>query len=135
MTTPNKPPQATQANESAGSPRPDAARPAPEQERPEGPAAAAILAAGIGAAVLGLLTTLAELSETVQGWLTLSEGVGPLSGKVVYTVVVWLVAWAVLHWLVRPARLTRGVLLAAGILLALGLLGTFPLFFGLFAPE
>jgi hypothetical protein len=103
--------------------------------RPERAAAAAVLAAGVGAAALGLLTTLAEASESVADWLRLSDRVGPLSGKVVYSVIVWLVAWAIFHWLVRPARLTGAVLLVAGVLLGLGLLGTFPIFFELFAPE
>lgn len=118
MTTPEGPDQATESIAPA-----------------EGPATAAVMAAGFGAAVLGLLTTLAEASETVKDWLTLSEDVGPLSGKVVYSVVVWLVAWGVGYRLFRAARLTAGVLFVAGVLLGLGLLGTFPVFFDLFAPK
>ena len=61
---------------------------------------------------------------------------GPLSGKTTFAVVVWLVAWAVLHLALRArARLTNGVLVTTGILIALGLLGTFPVFFQLFASE
>ncbi|GAB3409979.1 hypothetical protein [Flindersiella endophytica] len=101
--------------------------------RPEGPAAAALVAAGVGAFTLGLLTTLAEVSTTVKDWLTFSDSVGPLSGKVLITVTIWIVAWIVLHLALRTrAQLNSRVLTATGVLLALGILGTFPLFFQLF---
>ncbi|MEI8412878.1 MULTISPECIES: hypothetical protein [unclassified Kribbella] len=105
-------------------------------ERAEGPAAAAILATGIGAVTLGLATTVAEMSTTVSGWLDLYSRVGPLSGKTIVAVVVWLLSWAVLHVMLRGrAIMTRAVLLTAVILIGLGLLGTFPTFFELFASE
>ena len=101
----------------------------------EGPAVAALLALGVGAAVLGLLTTLAERA-TVNGWLTLNSAVGPLSGKTIFAVVAWLATWAVLHPILRTrARLTTGVLITTWLLLFLGLLGTFPTFFEAFATE
>jgi fluoride ion exporter CrcB/FEX len=118
---------------------PDAAASVPEAigvERSEGPAVAALLAVGIGAFVLGLLTTLAEASTTIREWLQLTDAVGPLSGKTTFAVIAWLIAWGVLHLALRErARLTTGVLVATGVLLALGLLGTFPVFFELFASE
>jgi hypothetical protein len=40
-----------------------------EIERPTGPVAAAVLAAGVGALVLGLLTTLNEASTRVSDFL------------------------------------------------------------------
>src|SRR5215207_6335543 len=102
--------------------------------KPEGPAVAALLALGVGAAVLGLLTTLAQASTTVNGWLALNSAVGPLSGKTMFAVAAWLAAWAVLHLILRArARLTTGVLIMTGVLLFLGLLGTFPTFFEAFA--
>ncbi len=102
----------------------------------EGPAAAALLGAGVGAFTLGLLTTLAEASTSIKDSLTLSDAVGPLSGKTTYAVVVWLAAWAVLHFTVgRRARLTTQVLTVVVVLFGLGLLGTFPIFFQLFAAE
>ncbi|HEX6761136.1 MAG TPA: hypothetical protein VF086_22400 [Propionibacteriaceae bacterium] len=104
--------------------------------KPDGPAVAALLALGIGAAVLGFLTTLAAASTTVNGWLALNSAVGPLSGKTMFAVVVWLATWAVLHPILRMrARLTTGVLITTGVLLFLGLLGTFPPFFEAFAAE
>ena len=118
---------------------PDAAALVPEAigvERSEGPAVAALLAVGIGAFVLGLLTTLAEASTTIRDWLQLTDAVGPLSGKTTFAVIAWLAAWGVLHLALRErARLTTGVLVTTGVLLAAGLVGTFPVFFELFASE
>jgi hypothetical protein len=105
-------------------------------ERPEGPISAAILAAGVGALALGLLTTLAEASTTVKDWLQWSDVVGPLSGKVIVTVLVWLVAWILLHLaLRRRVYETRYALTIALILIGLGALGTFPTFFLAFADS
>jgi hypothetical protein len=116
--------------------QPDQVQAKPEAVRSEGPAAAAVLATGIGALTLGLLTTVAEMSETVSGWLDLNSRVGPLSGKTTVTVVVWLVSWVLLHRVMRDhGRLTAGVLTATAVLLGLGLLGTFPTFFELFAGD
>lgn len=105
------------------------------KERPEGPAAAALLAAGIGAAALGVTTTLAVVSETVKDWLGFSESVGPLPGKTIVAVVVWLLAWIVLHPLLRRSRVSNGILIATGILVLVGVVGTFPIFFEAFASE
>ena len=105
-------------------------------DKPEGPIAAAILAGGIGAAALGLLTTLAEASTSVHDWLDWNADVGPLSGKTILAVVVWLVAWGVLHAIYhnRPYE-TRRALVIATVLIALGVLGTFPTFFQAFTAD
>jgi hypothetical protein len=103
------------------------------QDKPEGPIAAAIIAGGIGAAALGLFTTLAEASEGVKDWLQWSDAVGPLSGKVLMGVLVWLVAWAILHLALRNKPYeTRRALVISLVLIGLGVLGTFPLFFQAF---
>jgi hypothetical protein len=103
------------------------------QDKPEGPIAAAIIAGGIGAAALGLFTTLAEASEGVKDWLQWSDAVGPLSGKVLMGVLVWLVAWAILHAVLRNKPYeTRRALVISLVLIGLGVLGTFPLFFQAF---
>src|SRR6266508_1162781 len=100
----------------------------------EGPAAAAVLGAGAGAFALGLATTVSEASTTVSGWFDLYSKVGPLSGKTIFAVAVWLISWAVLHLTMRyTGRLTRTVLTITGVLIGLGVLGTFPTFFDLFA--
>ena len=102
-------------------------------DKPEGPIAAAILAGGIGAAALGLFTTLAEASTDVHDWLEWNADVGPLSGKTLLAVIVWLVAWAVLHVIYRNrAYETRRAFSIAIVLIALGVLGTFPTFFQAF---
>ena len=102
--------------------------------KPSGPALAALLSAGIGVAALGVLTTLAEASKPISDALVISKPVGPLSGKTTYAVTVWLLAWIVLAFLWRGKRLEgRPVYIATFILIAMGLIGTFPLFFDLFA--
>lgn len=98
-----------------------------------GAAAGAVLAAGIGSFVLGLLTTLAAASKVIGALLNFYNPGGPLSGKTTVAVVVWLVAWALLHgaWKNRQVEFGK-VSSIAMLLVALGLLGTFPLFFDLF---
>lgn len=102
--------------------------------KPNGPAAAAILAAGIGIFATGLMTTLAEAWEGLSNALIWSVPVGPLSGKTGVGVIVWLIAWAALASAyagkdVEIAKVTRW----AWLLIVLGLLLTFPPVFGLFA--
>lgn len=105
-------------------------------DKPEGPIAAAILAAGIGSFALGLLTTLAEANERIKEFLNLYDPVGPLSGKTVGAVAVWLVAWIVLHLLYRGKAVeSRKELTISLVLIGLGLLGTFPVVFQAFAPP
>jgi hypothetical protein len=102
-------------------------------DKPEGPIAAAIIAGGVGAATLGVVTTLAEASEGIRSWLQWSDAVGPLSGKVLVAVLVWLVAWAVLHVALRRRPYeTRRALVISLVLIAVGVVGTFPIFFQLF---
>ncbi len=105
-------------------------------EKPEGPVAAAILAAGVGALALGVLTTLAEASEGFKEFLTFSEPVGPLSGKTIGAVLIWLVAWVVLHIVYRNKAVESPKALTVSlVLIGLGVLGTFPIFFQAFAPP
>lgn len=102
--------------------------------KPNGPALAALLAAGIGSAALGFLTTLSAASKAVSDALVIAKPVGPLSGKTTYAVAVWLLAWLVLALLWRGRDVApRGVYVATFVLIAIGVLGTFPLFFDLFA--
>jgi len=107
-----------------------------DPDKPEGPISAAILAAGVYALALGLLTTLAEASTSFKDWLALDDGVGPLSGKTIYAVVIWIVAWVVLHLVYRDREVeSRKALSTALLLIALGVVGTFPIFFQLFTPD
>jgi hypothetical protein len=105
-------------------------------DRPEGPIAAAILAGGVGCLALGVLTTLAEASTTIKDWLNWNDDVGPLSGKTGMAVIIWLIAWAVLHVVYRTKPFeTRRALTITLVLIALGALGTFPTFFQAFTSE
>jgi hypothetical protein len=105
----------------------------PFEDKPEGPIAAAILAAGAGALTLGVVTTLVEASASIKKALTLSTAVGPLSGKVAITVAVWLVSWLVLHLFYRTKPYeSRRALTIAAVLIGLGVIGTFPTFFQMF---
>ena len=107
--------------------------------RPDGPAVAAILAAGIGVFTLGLLTTLSEASTALHDWLEwweFDQGVGPLAGKTTVAVIVWAVAWIVLGIALRGKEAALKTWFWMAVILAvLGFLGTFPPFFTAFAAE
>ena len=107
-----------------------------EQDKPNGPVAAALIAGGLGAAAIGLLTTLAEASEPIKNALNWYNPVGPLTGKSLLGVIFFFVSWIVLYWVFRGKNVNfaRATTVAL-ILLALGLLGTFPPFFEIFAAE
>jgi peptidoglycan biosynthesis protein MviN/MurJ (putative lipid II flippase) len=102
-------------------------------EANNGPIAAAMLAAGIGCFVLGLMICLAQGSKAIGGILNFYNPVGPLSGKTIVAVVAWLVAWGVLGstWKDQSADFGK-IYKVTLILVVLGLLGSFPLFFDLF---
>jgi len=104
-----------------------------EMVESNGPACAAVLAAGIGSFTLGLTTTLNEASSKISGMFNLYSPVGPLSGKTAIAVLVWLVAWAILANSWKDRQMDFGkVWTGALTLVILGLLGTFPLVFDLF---
>jgi len=104
-----------------------------QQSESNGPIVAAMLAAGIGSFVLGLMICLAEGSKAIGSMLNFYGPVGPLSGKTIVAIVAWLVAWAVLasKWKDKSADFAK-IYNVTIILLILGLLGSFPLFFDLF---
>jgi hypothetical protein len=103
---------------------------------PDGPAAAAMVAAGVGIFVLGLLTTFAVFWTGLKDFLADfqgSRGVGPLAGKTTLAVAIWLVSWVVLHlaWRNKDVDLRRMFYIGMALGL-LGALGTFPPFFEAF---
>lgn len=105
-------------------------------DKPNGPVAAALLAGGIGAATLGVVTTLAEASEGFAQSLAWIPAVGPLTGKGLVSVAIFFIAWLVLHLLFRRKEVNfNQVIFISMALLIIGLLGTFPPFFELFAGE
>jgi hypothetical protein len=108
-------------------------------EKPDGPAAAAMLAAGMGIFVLGLLTVLAEASVPIHDFLERWEfgrGVGPLAGKTTIAVIAWALSWVILAavWRRKDVNL-RPWFTVSVILGILGVLGTFPPIFLSFAAE
>ena len=101
---------------------------------PNGPVFAAVIAAAFSSFVLGLFTTLAEMSEGLKEWLIWREPVGPLSGKTGMAIVAWVVAWVALGSLWRHRDIdARKAVRVTAILIGLGVLGTFPSFFERFA--
>ena len=111
--------------------------PAPAADaRPDGPAAAALLAAGIGSLALAIFVVWAEASESFKESLAYSEDVGPLAGKTLWAVGIYLVSWLVLSVVLRRRDVSlRTAGLITAVLLALAFLGTFSPFFEMFASE
>ena len=109
------------------------------EERPDGPGAAAMLAAGIGLFALGLFTVLSEASAGLHDWLEswdFDKGVGPLAGKTSVAVIVWAVSWIVLAIGLRGKDVDlKKWFWVALILGVIGALGTFPPIFLSFAAE
>jgi hypothetical protein len=99
---------------------------------PNGPAAAAILAAGIGSFALGLFATLGDAFPAVGKFFIFYTPTGPLSGVTTSAIIVWLVAWLILGngWARRTVNMTT-VNVIAFVGLLLGVLLTFPPFMDL----
>jgi hypothetical protein len=101
----------------------------PVNEVPNGAGIAAFLGAAIGAFALGLIVILGEMGLFTAP--TLYGPAGGVSGRTTLAVVVWLVAWGILHirWKARELS-ARPAAIAAAILIALSMLATFPPFWG-----
>lgn len=95
--------------------------------------AAGLISAGLGTAVLGIVTVLAAASQAFSANLAWVGPVGPLSGKTTVAVLAWLLSWA---WLARrwgERSLDFGkVIVWTAVLIAVGFLGTFPPIFEAF---
>ncbi len=106
------------------------------QPLPNGPAAAAILAGGIGSAFYGLLVVLSEASSTIHDLLTLNKGVGPLSGKSTFGTIGFLIAWVILArmWKGKDVDMNK-TWTATLVLIGLSFIFTFPPFFTAFASH
>jgi hypothetical protein len=108
-------------------------------ERPDGPGAAAMLAAGIGIFVTGLFTVLSEASVPIHDWLDsldFGRGVGPLAGKTILGTLSFFASWIVLGtaWRTKDLDLRRWFWIAV----ATGVVGAalmFPPVFQAFATE
>ena len=101
--------------------------------RPSGPAAAVVLAAGVACFTLGFLSVLTAASGDASDALTLSDGVGDVSGVTTATALVFFVSWGALTLVWRGANpsLARVAAFSAALIVA-GLLGTFPPVFNAF---
>ena len=97
--------------------------------------AAAFIAAGIGISTFALLVVLATASAPFAKTITYLKAVGPLSGKAIIAVAVWLVSWIFLAVIMRGRNPgVKTALTVSGLLIAVGFVGTFPLFYDLFKP-
>ena len=104
----------------------------PRQAIPNGPGSAAILAAGVGCAAMGILALAGDASAAIGKALNFYNPVGTLSGVSTLAIIVWLGSWFVLDrlWSSRSVALGK-VTTAAFALLIVGLLLTFPPFMDL----
>jgi hypothetical protein len=96
---------------------------------PNGPAAAAILAAGVGCGVLGILVVAADAFKPLAKLMTFYLPTGPLSGVSSVPILLWLVTWFILarRWRTKTVAIAK-VNATAFLLLAFGILLTFPPF-------
>jgi hypothetical protein len=99
---------------------------------PNGPGAAAILAAGIGSAALGVFAFAGDAVPAVRRAFVFWTPTGPLSGVTLTAIVVWLAAWYGLsrRWGTRDVKI-GWVNVAAFLMLIAALLLTFPPFIDL----
>jgi hypothetical protein len=105
-----------------------------EMDKPNGPVSAALLAGGIGCAVMGLVTVVNEVApkSDFSTSLVWSKAVGGLSGKSSLAIIAFFLAWAILHfvWKGKETNFTRISVIAMALLIV-GLIGTFPPFWHL----
>ena len=98
------------------------------------PVAAALVAAGIGSATLGIAIAAVEASTTVKTWAAMGTAAGPLTGKALGATFAFFLAWAILRVALGAERRVsaRACLRVTSALVALGVLLTFPPVYGLF---
>jgi hypothetical protein len=96
---------------------------------PNGPGAAAILAAGIGCAALGILAFAGDASDSIGKALNFYNPTGTLSGVTTLAIIIWLIAWFVLArlWGNKTVDIVK-INVISFVLLAVGFLLTFPPF-------
>lgn len=99
---------------------------------PNGPAGAAILAAGIGSLALGLFAILGDAVSGIGRMFIFYRPTGPLSGVTTSTIAIWLIAWWILgkSWAEKTVNVAI-VNTVAFVGLLLGVLLTFPPFMDL----
>jgi hypothetical protein len=104
-----------------------AAAPVNVKMNPNGPGAAAVLAAGLGSFLVAVFALVADKSSAIKSLMIFYPPTGPLSGVTTCAIVVWLLAWLLLHVGWKDRNLAMGRVSAiAFVLLGLGLLLTIP---------
>jgi hypothetical protein len=99
---------------------------------PNGAGAAAILAAGIGCAAMGVLAFAGDASDVIGKFLNFYNPTGTLSGVTTLAILTWLVSWVALNRLWAHSDVAIAKINAlAFILLLIGFLLTFPPFMDL----
>ena len=102
------------------------AEPSSSKPLTTGPAAAALVAVGLGLLVLGLSQVFSERSasfkQAMQGlgnlWMPGAPGLGPYSGKETAALLVWLFSWAILGavWRRREISLIGAAVVAFALI-------------------
>lgn len=106
------------------------------EAKTNGPAAAALIAAGVGCAAIGIATILATASPGIADALNWKSSVGTLSGKTGVGIIVWVVSWAILHAILRKREPKLSVAIGiAAVLIAVGFIALFPPVYDFFAPR
>ncbi|HRF49620.1 MAG TPA: hypothetical protein PLC98_18465 [Anaerolineales bacterium] len=88
---------------------------------------AAMIASGIGSAVLGLMVVGAEVNTGLKAFLTWDKGVGPLAGKVGIAIIAYVISWVALHvtFQKQSPKLMTALWITVGLLIV-GVALTFP---------
>ena len=96
-------------------------------EIPNGEAAAAVLAAGIGCFAISLCGWLGDAVPALGRFFIFYHPTGPLSGVTTSAIVVWLLSWFILSRMWQGKTVSMGKInVIAFLLLGLGLLLSFP---------
>lgn len=111
--------------------------PGRDTDKPNGPAVAVLLAAGIGIFVLGVLTTLDQAVDGIHTFLDGFDGdygVGPLAGKTILGSAAFFLAWALFGLMWRRKEVNEKRMFLTGLVLGiLGAILMFPPVFEAFA--
>ncbi len=97
------------------------------KDLPNGDGMAAILAAGIGCAALGIFAFLGDAFQGIGNFFNFYNPTGTLSGVTDTAIAVWLAAWYALAKLWRGRDVAVGqISIISFVMLAVGLALTFP---------
>jgi hypothetical protein len=113
-----------------------------QDTKPNGPVAAAFVAAGVGCFALGLIVVLNTANIITNATLDFAKnygigsGVGPLSGKVIFSTIAFLATWGVLGFVWRGKEINFGRAFAVALIfLAVGFAFTFPPIYDIVKPK